>query len=318
MSGLSSLVLSPTEIASIDQQYKRTVQNLLKLSVNSPPSLVHFVAGSLPLTAILHLRQLSLFSMICRLPADPLNSHGRHILLTSTPASYSWFVRARNIMLQYQLPHPLELLSNPPTKEAFKKLAKAKVTDYWETKLRLAVAPLLERSLCYFHPEYMSLKHPHKLLLAAGKKAYEVSKAIIQLKFLSSQYPCGERTRHWTPSNPRGLCTFPSCFSEGVVETQEHVLLHCCAYSPARNNLLGLCMKIDDPVSHSLVANFILCGPTKMKMLLLLDCSAIPEVITASQKYGDYVFRDIFYVGRTWCFSIHRERMKRLGLWNFA
>ena len=73
MSGLGSLFLSSGEIACIDQQFKRTLQNLLKLAVSSPSALVYFVAGSLPVTAILHLRQLSLFGMICHLKGDPLN-----------------------------------------------------------------------------------------------------------------------------------------------------------------------------------------------------------------------------------------------------
>ena len=75
MSGLASLVLSPKEISSVDQQFKGTVQALLKLSISSPAPLVHFVSGTLPGTAILHLRQLSLFGMICHLPGDPLHHH---------------------------------------------------------------------------------------------------------------------------------------------------------------------------------------------------------------------------------------------------
>ena len=79
MSGLGSLFLSDKEVSCVDQQYKRTLQNIVKLAVRSPPSLVHFIAGSLPATAILHLRQMTLFGMICRLPGDPL-----HLLLTSS------------------------------------------------------------------------------------------------------------------------------------------------------------------------------------------------------------------------------------------
>ena len=51
LSGLQSLVLSRTEIGNINQH----LQNILKLAVSSPPALVHFIAASLPLTAILHL-----------------------------------------------------------------------------------------------------------------------------------------------------------------------------------------------------------------------------------------------------------------------
>ena len=84
MSGLGSLVLSPYETSIVDQQYKRTLQCILKLSVNSPSSLVHFAAGSLPGSALLDLRQLALFGMICRLSGNPLNIHAK------TPQSSSF------------------------------------------------------------------------------------------------------------------------------------------------------------------------------------------------------------------------------------
>ena len=139
MSGLSSLLLSSKEISCIDQQHKKTLQNITKLSSNSPSSLVHFIAGSLPGSAILHLRQLALFGMVCRLPQDPLHQQAVHVLLTSaTPTS--WFVQVRNLLLLYYLPHPLLLLP----------------------------------SLTYFHPQFMSLTFLHKVLTTAGSKSYEV------------------------------------------------------------------------------------------------------------------------------------------------
>ena len=316
LSGLPTLVLSSTEISSIDQQFKRTLQNILKLSVNSPLALVYFLAGSLPLTAILHMRQLSLFSRISRLPADPLNIHARRMLLTSSHSDKSWFVNIRNLCLLYNLPHPLHVLDNPPSKKSFARLLKSRVCDYWEIKLRQTAAPLLDRSLRYFKPQFMSLFHPHVLLSSAGKNTYEVSKARIQLKFLAGQYPCGEVTRHWTPDNSGGLCTYPPCFIIGSVESREHVLLQCPAYSGVRIRLLNLCHRVKSPVSHSIIVTHLLQGPTAIQMQFLLDCSVIPGVIVASQNHGDEVLKDLFHLGRTWCFSIHRERLKRLRLWN--
>ena len=173
MSGMASLLLSDTEISCIDQQFKRTLQNILKLSVNSPPSLVHFIAGSLPGTAILHLKYLTLFGMVCRLQNNPINLYAKHIL-QSAAALTSWFGMVRNILRQYQLPHPLVLLQNPPTKEVFKNLVKSKVVDFWEIKLRSEASVLL--SLPYFQPHYMSLRSTHKLLTTAGPKSYEFQK----------------------------------------------------------------------------------------------------------------------------------------------
>ena len=315
MSGLASLVLSDSEVSAIDQQYKRTLQNLMKLKVNSPSPLVHFVAGSLPATAILHMKQISLFGMVCRLPGDPLNQQAWQVLLTSPSSSKSWFMQLRNLLLQYQLPHPLKLLDSPPSKEAFKKLVKAKVLDYWETKFR-AEASFLP-SLVYFHPQYLSLKTTHRLWTAAGPKSYEVAKARIQLLFLSSQYPCAKFVRHWTPDNPKGLCSFLTCKQSQVVESPEHVLLNCPAYTSTRDNMISLCLKTKQPKIHSLVTSLLLSNAQQSLMQFLLDPSSFPEVIKCAQNFGEHIYNDVFYLGRTWCFALHRERMKRIGRWNF-
>ena len=315
MSGLASLVLSSKEIASIDQQMKRTVQNIIKLSTNSPPSLVCFISGTLPCTAILHVKQLTLFGMVCRLQSDPLHHHAKNVLLTySSPKS--WFLQVRDLLLQYHLPHPLLLLQDPPTKESFKKQIKAKVLDFWERKLRAEAAFL--PSLTYFHPQFMSLTTTHKVWTTAGQNTHEVAKARIQLLFLSSQYPCSKLLRHWSSDNPLGLCTFPTCQQANIVESPEHILLCCPAYSQTRHKLIALCLKHRDPVSHLLVTHILLSNSQKKVMQFLLDSSAVPEVIRAAQINGDQVFDNLFYLSRTWCFSLHRERMKRLCKWNFC
>ena len=90
MSGLASIVLSTKEVASIDQQLKRTVESILKLPARTPTSEVYFISGTLPGTAILHLRQLCLLSMISRLPGDPLHQHAEQALLSLPKSANSY------------------------------------------------------------------------------------------------------------------------------------------------------------------------------------------------------------------------------------
>ena len=186
LSGLGSLVLSEKEITRLDQHYKVTSQNIQKLLSKTPRSVVFFLAGSLPLRALLHLRQLALFGMITRLGGDRLNSHAIHVLKTAKYSYKSWFWQIRDICLLYGLPHPLLLLDNPPTKHTFKQLIKSKVIDHWEIKLRDEAGTL--KSLSNFHPQYMSLTKPHPLWSTVGSNPHEVTKAIQQARFLSGRY----------------------------------------------------------------------------------------------------------------------------------
>ena len=116
LSGVACLALSDVEIATID-----THQNIQKILQKTPRFVVHFLGGSLPGTAIVHLRKLSRFGMVARLYGDPLRIHAENILTRAKSSSKSWFWLVRDICLQYGLPHTLHILENPPSKGRLKK-----------------------------------------------------------------------------------------------------------------------------------------------------------------------------------------------------
>ena len=97
LSGLASLVLTEAELKVLDTHYKNTVQNLQRLHQNTPRGVIFLLAGCLPCRAVLHCRQLSLLSMVCHLPDDPLHSHARHILASAPPSAKSWFQQVRKL-----------------------------------------------------------------------------------------------------------------------------------------------------------------------------------------------------------------------------
>ena len=150
-------------------------------------------------------------------------------------------MRLRNLLIQYELPHPLILLRSPPSKVNFPKQVKSKVLNYWNERLRGEASFL---SAPFFHPSRMSLVSPHKLLTSAGSYPYEVAKARVQLQFLCSKYRSAKLCRHWPPSNPNGFCTFPPCRYRSEVETNEYILLFCTAYQTTRLRLFTLASKL--------------------------------------------------------------------------
>ena len=164
-SGVSVLFLSGSEISLLDRHLKSTYQNIQKLLPDTPRAVVHFLSGSLPGEAMIHLRMLGIFGMVARLTADPLRTHARNVLTTAKSSSKSWFIQIQNISLKYDLPHPLKILETQPGKEAYSKLITAKIMSYWENRLRGEAALL--SSLVYFKPEFTSLKKPHPIWLTA-------------------------------------------------------------------------------------------------------------------------------------------------------
>ena len=228
-------------------------------------------------------------------------------------SSGSWLYNLRNLCLQYQLPHPLTLLNGSLSKASFKTLAKKHVINYWEIKLREEATPLL--SLRYFKPAYMSLSKPHPIFTTAGSSPYEVTKASIQALFLSGRYRTERLSRHWT-QNSEGFCLTPSCVNKSIYEDEEHILLHCESLSSTRQNLVNFTANYANSVPLLSTTLLTLTRPEHLLYFqFLLDCSVLPQVISLAQVHGEDVLYHLFKVTRTWCYSLHRDRLKILGRW---
>ena len=312
MSGVASLALTGHEIAVFEKHLKETYLRIQKLLPNTPRAVVHFLGGNLPGTAVIHSRMLSLFGMVARLRGDPLYIHAQNILTVAKSSSKSWFLLVRDICLLYGLPHPISILENAPSKESFKKLCKAKIVSYWESKLR-GESSLLP-SLQYFHPKFMNLTKPHPIWATAGSNPYEVSKAIQQARFLSGRYRSARLMRHWASDNKDGFCFAPTC--QNTIESIEHILVHCKAYTECKARLYSLWLSTRNNVVFKLVLE-ALSSETEYLVQFIVDCSVLPSVVKATQTHGPLILNELFYLTRSWCFSIHKQRMKLLGRWNF-
>ena len=215
----------------------------------------------------------------------------------------SWFSRIRHLCLQYSLPHPLTFLNTPPTNLKFKSLIKSKVLDFWETKLRNDAAPLT--SLSYFKPSYMSLARPHAIWWTAGANPYEVSKAVIQCRMLSGRYRTFQLSRNWSESRDAS-CPAPSCTSQ--TESLEHILIHCPAYSTTRDGLLRKWRAVKHPGILELVKKAVSEHSTYL-MQFILDASVQPESQSLMRTCGEDILYTLFSLTRSWCYSIHRDRL---------
>ena len=316
LSGLASLVLTNKEITLIDKHYTDTLSRLLKLHDRTPRSVIHFLAGSLPASALLHIRQLGLFAMICRLPSEnALRRYAYELFEIGPLVKTSWFTQIQTHCVMYSLPQPLALLKSPPEKNAFKSFMKKKVIAYWETSLRDEACPL--KSLNFFKAQFMSLLKPHPLFTSAGSSSYRITKACIQARMLSGRYRCGALLRHWKQHN-NGFCLLSeSC---KAIEDIPHILQWCVWLKDVRKQLEdhthSVAASLPDYLSEVIL---LLCIPVSPLFCdFLLDCSSLPLVISIAQEYGEEILNPLFSLSQTWVFMLHRERLKQLGRWKAA
>lgn len=251
--------------------------------------------------------------MICRLPNSILHKHAINIFSSQTISPHSWFHQIRDRCLAYGLPHPLKLLTSPLKKDRFKKMIKSRVIDYWEKTLRAEAEPLL--SLTYLKPSFMSLTKTHPLWSTAGCSPSKVAMATIQARMVSGRYRTEYLCRHWS-SNKTGVCLL-SEQCKTTIEDLPHILCHCPALQHTREKLVSYTLSYCKDIPQLGVIMLTFLVPTHpLFCQFITDCSSIPAVINAVQTYGSESLQHFFNVTRTWCYSLHRERHKKLGRWN--
>ena len=309
LSGLASLNLTSAETEVLDKHYKGILRALCKLPDKTPDPVIYFMAGSLPIKAHIHRRQLSLFGMISRLPENILCHIATKILSTEPDSSKSWFISIRRLCRLYSLPSPLQLLQDPPAKISFKKLVKSKITDYWETTLRSDTLP--KTSLVFFKPMFMSLSLPHPIFSSCASNSYESNKSICQATLLSGRYKTDYLARHWNKDNPEGYCIL--CPGQSLTDTLEHFLLVCNSLLPTRQKILEFWSDYsckDDHLRNLLV--FKLSSEHNILVQFLIDPSTDSDVIQGVQQKVINL-HDVFKLTRCWCYAVHRKKLQISG-----
>ena len=313
LSGIASLFLSKSEVRTINLYYKKVLTQLMKIYDHTPDCAVYFLAGSLPAEGYLHLRQLSIFGMVCRLENNILKDLVLKILSSPLPFKNSVFRQIQHLCDLYQLPDALSLLHYPLPKAKFKSICKLQVYEFWHKKLTLESLNL--SSLQFLDTRYLSLSNPHSLWTSLNGNPYEVKGARIQALFLSGRYRTEKLCRFWS-SNVDGFCLQKSCQDSKIIEDSSHILLHCSALNGQRRRLyhFSYTMLQDMPLLGPILSTYLFENDDDdILMQFLLDCSVLPLVIAAKQAFGNVIIEKLFKLTRTWCFSLHKSRLELLG-----
>ena len=150
----------------------------------------------------------------------------------------------------------------------------------------------------------------HPILTTAGS-SYDINKMIVQLRLLSGRYRVGTLVKHFSPEKS-GICELCNIEDEDL----EHILVpRCSALKEKRAVLLEYAANI---LKHSQLAikifNTILISDEETFVQFILDCSVLPPVIAAAQQ-DKSILASFFKVTRTWCYTMHRARLKLLNRW---
>ena len=162
----------------------------------------------------------------------------------------------------------------------------------------------------------MSLSKPHPIWWTAGSSPHKIAMATIQARMVSGRFRTASLCSHWS-RNIDGNCQLSDSCSN-TSEDISHILTSCVALQPTRQKLYSFtsnyCTNVS-PVIRNILEQF--CTQSSERFCqFLLDCSVLPAVIRAVQEEGNDVLHHLFTVTRTWVYTLHKERLKKLGRWN--
>ena len=310
-SGLATLNLSKQEIEILSVHRRLTLQQLQRLHPQTPAPAIHFLSGSLPAAALLHMQYFTLLHMIaCLGPSNILHQHALYSLHHNI--QHSWFKTVRSVSQQYSLPDPIQILLSPPPKKHYKHVVRKSVISHWHSALQTEAAG--KRSLQFLRPAFLPLgSGPHPLWWTCGSSPTAVRAATVQAKMLSGRYRTCWLRRHFG-FGETGACRLPGC---GITPGDTaHILSgECPALLPALTATIYNIQDQFSPFPQLLVPLLSsLQGDRLQISTFILDPSTDSKVISLQQEFGQEVLRPIFRASRAWVWSVHRTRMRLLGL----
>ena len=72
----------------------------------------------------------------------------------------------------------------------------------------------------------------------------------------------------------------------------------------------------EKPDLMSVIMKYTANSESSLFVQFLLDCTVLPDVRDLKKQLGDWVHDSLLYLTRTFCFSVHKSRLKLLGKWN--
>ena len=158
----------------------------------------------------------------------------------------------------------------------------------------------------------MSLRSPHPIWVTAASSPTKVVMASIQSLLISGRYRTESLCSHWS-NNSTGICKLSeTCL---IAEDITHFLQHCSALNKTRENLMNFTKSYSTNNPLVTAITELYCTPeSRLFPQFLIDCSVLPEVISAVQISGKVILTHLYNITRIWCYSLHRDRLKILNV----
>ena len=302
-SGLSSFALRKGQLQCLSLFHRKVLRGILNFSKSSNNTALYFLLGELPIEGQIHRDVFSLFYNIWCNPDTKIYQIVKYLLETATSNSRTWSAHLRNLSKMYDMEDPLACLSrDPPSKATYKEHILTKICAYHE-KQQMDLAKQNSR-MNYLNVSLTGLRGKAHPAIFNIKTAHEAKISRPHLKMLAGDYLTMQIKSTQSGGSPLcQVCTedIPS------IETIEHILIHCSAYSEVRGRIIEelrnvLCQ--NEHIQTIIESKENLCQ-------FILDPTSINLSNRVNQQ--DPVVDTLFHLSRDFCYAINARRMKLLN-----
>ena len=204
----------------------------------------------------MHKRVLSLFGSICRMPESAVEKQLAYRQLSiKSVNSRCWYIQKRTILLKYNLPPALDLLSSSYTKYSWKKIVRNAVDTYWVS--RITGEDERHKSLQLLNIQAFTPGKSHTLLNMTTGATREASRIHARLMIATGTYVLQTNRAAYNQNNCDARCQL--CGEED--ETFSHFLRECLALEETRHPIMQDVFKAIDDIQNRMATTHLELGP---------------------------------------------------------
>ncbi|MES9882009.1 MAG: reverse transcriptase family protein, partial [Sedimenticola sp.] len=230
--GLETLELNLKQMEKLESFQRKCLKQIQGLPDKTSNSAVLALLGIPPIEKVIHKSMLSLFVKIIKDHETVEYDIAVRQLAMKSPNEYSWFNQIKMILDKYDLPTAYKLLSNSPSKLAWKKSVKCalynEVTNAWYEDVTT------KPSLKYINPEILRVGRPHPIWSTVRDNIHDSRMAQLKCRLLTGTYNLQGNRAVFNQYKVNPVCKL--CESEP--ETRQHFLTGCTAFQPEREDYL--------------------------------------------------------------------------------
>ena len=288
--GLEALVLSKTDRDILASYHRETLRCIMHIPKSSAIPAIHLLIGMPPIEATLHIRVMTLLRSVLaaesgKPPAIYIRDLMRHQLTMKNPDSSSWAPYVKKLLEEYKLPRSSELLTNPPSKNQWRKMVKDAVHTTWTKRLKESARDMT--STQFLNLNACSTDHMHPVWQNLSSQLC-IRKATVRVLLLIQRYPLA--TSPLAGNKRSDMC--PLCKTEP--ETVTHFVLRCKMLCQTRVRYLNHILNI--------YRSYKLSIDPETLIRVLLDSTYLPDENLEFER-----------LCRNFIFKIHDRRSVILG-----